>query len=57
MKRFWICKADNYGQRTGDYYHVDLLPEEITLDRFGNELYKGHFLYDTQADAQRAALS
>ncbi len=46
MKTYYFCDTDNNGQRIGTYQTIKLSDKEIKKDRFGNETYKGKFLYD-----------
>ena len=67
-KKFWYCEIDRMGQRTGNYYSVEL-PECLVIKKNGF-LYCGietvhntgaieehAFLYTSEEQAQRAALS
>jgi len=54
-KTYWICRTDGYGQRTGDYYKVELSADQIEIDRHGDKLYNGKFLYDDKGMCKRAA--
>ena len=56
MKTYYI--ADEYqGQRTGTYQEIKLSEKEITLDRFGNKMYNGMYLYDNLYSVIRAIQS
>jgi hypothetical protein len=46
--KFFYCNVDSYGQRTGTYQEVFLLPSEIELNRFGMETYNGFYLYSSE---------
>lgn len=48
MKTYFICNVDNYGQRTGTYYSIELNDSQIQVNRFGNKEYNGHFLYEDE---------
>ena len=48
MKTYFICNEDNYGQRIGTYYSIELSKEDICTDRFGMNRYNGHFLFDDE---------
>ena len=69
-KRFWYCERDSMGQRTGNYYPLDI-PTCLVVNKNGFN-YLGvdmvHdtgvietactcFLYSSEIQAQRAALS
>ena len=54
MKTYYYCIEDNHGQRTGDYKTIELNENEITKDRHGNKIYKGHYLYDSLYQVLRA---
>lgn len=56
-KKYFYCKTDGHGQRTGEYCYVYLLPKQIETNRFGDKLYNGKFLYETGIEASLAALS
>jgi len=48
MKTYFICNEDNYGQRTGAYYSIELNDSQIQVNRFGNKEYNRHFLYEDE---------
>ena len=51
MKTSFICNEDNYGQRIGTYYSIELSDKDIDTDRFGMKRYKGHYLYEDEYQA------
>ena len=69
-RKFWLCRYDRHGQRTGDYYSM-LLPEILTTKRDGllwlavdNVHESGYIqtagtalLHTSEESAQRAAQS
>jgi len=57
MKTYFICDEDGYGQRTGTYRKVELTAEQIDIDMFGNEVYKGKYLYTSLSQVLRACQS
>ena len=70
MKTYYYCELDNTGQRTGNYYSIEL-PVMFVINRFGCEYCafsivheSGYiadggktFLYSSESEAIRAALS
>jgi len=48
MRTYFICNVDNYGQRTGTYYSIELNKSDIEIDRFGFKKYKRNFLYEDE---------
>jgi hypothetical protein len=54
MKTYFICDEDAYRQRTGTYIKVELSKEQIDIDMFGNEMYRGQYLYTSLAQVLRA---
>jgi hypothetical protein len=57
MKTYFICDEDGYGQRTGTYRKVELTAEQIDIDMFGNEKYRGRYLYTSLEQVLRACQS
>lgn len=57
MKRYYYCKEDGHGQRTGIVEHLDLAPEQINTNRYGDKYFGNKFLFDDEQMAIRAALS
>lgn len=57
VKTYFICNEDNFGQRTGTYYKIELKKSDIEYDRIGLKMYKGKYLFDKEIQALRAALS
>ena len=67
-KKYWYCEVDRMGQRTGNYCSVDL-PECLVIKKGGclysaidtvhntGAIVKHTFLYTSESEAQRAALS
>jgi hypothetical protein len=48
MKTYFICNEDNYGQRIGTYFSIELNESEIKLNRLGFKEYRGRFLYEDE---------
>ncbi len=67
-KKFWYCEIDRMGQRTGNYFPVEL-PACCVIAKNGfffcaietvhntGAIEEHTFLYTTESEAQRAALS
>lgn len=70
MKKYWICDRDHMGQRTGNYYSIEL-PDFYVISRGGcfylgvDNIHKSGYtepagccmLHTSELSAQRAALS
>lgn len=66
--KFWYCEIDQYGQRTGNYFPVEI-PACFVMRKDGffycaietvhnsGAIEEHAFLYTSEAEAQRAALS
>lgn len=57
LVRYYYCNEDAYGQRTGTYESIYLSPYQVETDRYGNQKYNGHFLYEYEIQVQRACAS
>lgn len=55
-KTYWYCPTDSMGQRTGETRRIEV-PENEIENRLGCEFWRGIFLYSSDAEAIRAALS
>lgn len=67
-KKYWYCEVDRMGQRTGNYFSVDL-PGCFVIKKDGclycgieivhntGVIEKHTFLHTSETEAQRAALS
>lgn len=57
MKEIHYCKVDAYGQSTGEVVSKTINSNEIKKDVYGFDTYKGHFIFYSKYQAQRAAQS